>query len=118
MKATISARFIKRANEVMVMSGINPIAYKRAMGYGSGEKINLIFDLDGLSLIMEDRIELEDLDLMEQMCPPVFMDNEENEIYFVVDCVPIYISKLTQEDVDRWENGLLQIKRHLRKLGF
>lgn len=118
MNKTLSAKFIKRANEVMVMSGMNIIAYKRQMGYGSGEKINLIFDLDGISLIVDNDIDLEDLDAMKAMCPPTFMDNETNEIYFIVDECPLYMSKVSQMELDRWERGLTDIKRYLRRLGF
>lgn len=114
MNKTLSAKFIKRANEVMVMSGMNIIAYKRQMGYGSGEKINLIFELDD----MNNEIDLEDLDAMKAMCPPTFMDNETNEIYFIVDECPLYISKVSQMELDRWERGLTDIKRYLRRLGF
>jgi hypothetical protein len=84
------------------------------MGYGSGEKINLIFEID----IVDERLDFYDFRSLRYMCPPIFMDNETHEVYFIVDCVPIYISEVDIKDLENWERGLSEMKRYLRKRGF
>ena len=114
MNTTLSATFVKRANDVMNFMGMNINAHKRECCYGTGERINLIFELD----MFDDRLDYEDMRTLNLMCPPTFIDNEKNEIYFVIDCVPIYISKVDIRDIENWERGLTEMKRYLKKRGF
>ena len=112
---TLSKNFIARANEVMVLAfGKSVVAIKRANGYGSGEEIDLIFDLPQ----GEDRFDYEDLEEMAKMCPPILKDNVSGHIEVIIDCVPVHLDKFSDEEIQGFYKGLLKIKRRLIKLGF
>lgn len=112
MKKTLSAEFVARARKTMEMGGINVVAYKRQMGLGSGEEIDLVFSLDALMFDLD----AEDLEEMESLCPSIYKDNATQEYYFNIDCVPIYLDKIAQEDIAQYYKNLLKIQRRLRKL--
>lgn len=112
---TLTNNFIKRANEVMTLAfGMSVAGIKRSMGYGSGMDTDLIFELP----IMDDRIELEDKKYFEECCPTILKDNASGDINFMIDCIPISIENMSDEDIQGFYKGLLKIKRRLIKLGF
>jgi hypothetical protein len=112
---TLDTKFIKKAHEVMALAfGMTVVAIKRSMHYGSGMQFDLIFDLP----VIDDRIDLEDMEYFERCCPAIIKDNESGDIKFMIDCFPISINELSEEEVNEFYKGLTKIKRRLKKLGF
>lgn len=110
-------RFAKKANEVMVFSGMNVVAYKRQMCYGSGEMFNLVFELDSDAL-MDKGLDFEDVEILSEMCPKILLENGTKEMCYWVGDEILYLSEINPIEVERWMRGLNDIKRYLRGLGF
>ena len=114
MNTTITKAFEKRANEVMAMVVDSVIGFKRDMKCGSGEERSLIFDLPRWDI----DIDLEDMEHIFSLCPPIYKDNKSGEYEVIKDCVPIPLSEIPSAEVQSYYGGLTKIKRFLRKLGY
>jgi hypothetical protein len=112
---TLSAQFIKRANEVMEMAfGRSVVSIKRSLGYGSGMEEDLIYEFPHF----DERLDIEDMEYIESCCPTILKDNKDEKIYIIDDCIPIHIEDIPVENISEYYIGLNKIKKLLKKRGF
>ena len=113
MNTTINKAFEKRATEVMAMVVESVNGFKRDRKCGSGEEKSLIFDLP-----WDIDIDLEDMEHIFTLCPPIYKNNVSGEYEVIKDCMPIPLSEIPSAEVQSYYGGLTKIKRFLRKLGY